>query len=67
MIISYTVTCIDDGGSVSGTVFTSNFTATIGGLSPYSVYTCSIVASTIIGNSPGTTLNFTTATGGECY
>ena len=64
MIISYTVTCIDDGGSVSGTVITSNFTATIGGLSPYSVYTCNVVASTSVGDSPETTVNFITATGG---
>lgn len=67
MIIAYMVTCTDGGGIVISTLTTSNFTATILGLSPYSFYTCSVSASTSAGDSPAAILNFTTASDSKRY
>ena len=65
MIIGYRVSCTDGFGSVVHTLNTANFVEVVGGLNPYSFYTCSVTASTRAGNGPTTTLNFTTAIDGE--
>lgn len=60
MITGYTVTCTD--GTNSNTVTTSDVTATLVALTPNSLYTCSVTASTSAGNGPASSLNITTAT-----
>ncbi len=62
MIVGYMVACVNRDGSAISTLTTTSFSITVGGLSPYSFYMCSVTASTSIGNSPEATLNFTTAT-----
>ena len=64
IITSYMVTCTDEDG-VSTSLTTSGVTATVGGLSPYSPYVCSVSASTSAGAGPPVTASLTTATDGN--
>ena len=65
IIIGYTVTCANREGMVISTLTTTNFTGTIQGLNPYTLYMCNATASTSAGASPAAMLNFTTASGSE--
>lgn len=61
MILSYTATCSDSDDVVVSTLTTVDLSAVLDGLSPYSFYSCSILATTNGGSGPAATLNFTTA------
>ena len=60
MITTYMVACTDGDSVMTNTLTTSNFTATIEGLSPFSFYMCNVTASTRVGSGPAASLNFTT-------
>ena len=62
VISSYTLACAGGGGLMADTITTSDLTAVVGNLNPYSRYVCTVSASTSAGTSPPATLNFTTAT-----
>lgn len=64
IITGYSVICADGGGI---TLAASNLMATVGGLNPYSLYMCSVTASTSAGAGPAATLNFTTASEGTGF
>ena len=61
MILSYTATCSDNESVLINTIITVGLNTTLDGLSPYSFYSCSVLATTGGGNGPAATLNFTTA------
>ena len=53
--------CMDQDGIIINSMITTDITATIGGLTPYSSYMCSVTASNSAGDSPPASRNFTTA------
>ena len=65
LIVGYMVVCTGEDSTMSFTLETFNFTATVEDLSPYVLYMCSITASTSAGAGPAADLNFTTATEGK--
>ena len=64
MITGYRVACTDGTGD-DNTLTTTDTTATVGELTPYSRYVCSVVAFTNVGDGPPATLTITTATDGK--
>ena len=53
VIISYLITC-SSGGSIINSTRTSSTSLTITGLQPFTNYTCSVSAATIVGDGPTT-------------
>ena len=51
VIISYVLTC-SSGGSIINSTRTSSTSLTITGLEPFTNYTCSVNASTVVGDGP---------------
>ena len=61
IIVSYTAICGDSDGVLVNTTTTVGLTTTFEGLRPYSIYSCSVFATTNTGDGPPASLNFTTA------
>ena len=65
VIIQYQVQCSGGGQVLPSTVAGSQTTTTLIGLTPYTSYTCIIVARTSVGGGPGATISVTTAQDGK--
>ena len=65
IIIGYSADCTDRDGTLINNIMTSYLNTTIGDLSPYSFYTCSVAAFTSVGSGPAGTLNLTTDVEGK--
>ena len=60
VIISYLIT-YSSGGSIINSTRTSSTSLTISGLQPFTNYTCSVRAATIVGDGPATMLDIVTS------